>query len=121
MKATTKIVNRLMNLSSLIYTVENLSTLAEIKITTVEYKSLVLSNTKVIITGADIEEIKHHSIKILKLNFKQYSAGTNRLNIVIHISRIINVGKFLFIMNSNQLIFLSPQFSGLTITYTICL
>lgn len=83
-------------------TVENLNTLAEIKITTVEYRSLVLSKTNDIITGADIEEIKHHSIKILKLNFKQYSAGINKLNIVNHINRITYVGKFLFIMNSNH-------------------
>lgn len=60
-----------MNLSSLMYTVENLKTLAEIKITTVEYSNLVLSNTIDIITGVGKDEIIFHSSKTLKLNFKQ--------------------------------------------------
>ena len=91
-----------MNLSSLIYTVENLNTFAEIKITTVEYNNLVLSNTRDIITGVGKNEIKFHSNNTLKLNFKQQIAGNRRINIVNHISRIIYVGKYLFIMNSNH-------------------
>ena len=92
-----------MNLSCLMYTVENLSTFAEIRITTVEYKSLVLSKTNDIITGAEDDEISCHSISTLKLYFIQYRAGINRTNMVNHISCIIYVGKFLlFIMNSNH-------------------
>lgn len=106
-----------MNLSSLIYTVENLNTLAEIKITTVEYSNLVLSNTRDIITGVGKNDTRLHSSSTLKLNFKQYIAGKRRINIVNHISRIIYVGKYLFIMNSNQLISLSPQFSGFNNLY----
>ena len=64
-------MNRLINLSSLIYLVENLKTLAEIKITTVEYRSLVLSNTNDINTGVGSDEINDHSIKILKLCFNE--------------------------------------------------
>jgi len=70
-KVITNKVNRLMNLSSPIYTVENLNTLAEIKITTVEYSKLVLSNTKVIITGVGKNDSNLHSRRTLKLNFKQ--------------------------------------------------
>lgn len=91
-----------MNLSSLIYIVENLNTLAEIKITTVEYKSLVLSNTKVSITGVGNDEINDHSIRILKLYFREYSAGNIIIIIVAHISHIVCLGRYLFIMNSNQ-------------------
>ena len=82
--------------------VENLSTLAEIKITTVEYRSLVLSNTIVINTGVGRDEINDHSISTLKLYFREYSAGNNIIIIVAHISHIVCLGRYLFIMNSNQ-------------------
>ena len=92
-------MNRLINLSCAIYTVENLNTLAEIKITTLEYRSLVLSNTRDMTTGVENDEISVHSINILKLCFIQYMAGINKINIVIHIDCIIYVGRYLlFIM-----------------------
>lgn len=83
--------------------VENLNTFAEIKITTVEYRSLVLSSTIDIITGVENEEISCHSIKILKLYFMQYRAGISKMNTISHIVCMIYVGKYLlFIMNSNH-------------------
>lgn len=83
--------------------VENLNTLAEIRITTVEYRSLVLSNTNDSITGVVNEEISCHSINTLKLFFMQYKAGINKINIVNHINCMIYIGIFLlFIMNSNH-------------------
>jgi len=84
------------------YIVENLNTLAEIKITTVEYRSLVLSNTKENSTGVGSEEIKDHSINTLKLYFREYNAGNNITIITVHISHIVCLGRYLFIMNSNQ-------------------
>lgn len=83
---------------------ENLNTFAEIKITTVEYRSLVLSNTSDIVTGVDSEEISCHSIRILKLCFIEYIAGTIRINTINHISCMVYVGRYLllFIMNSNH-------------------
>jgi hypothetical protein len=84
------------------YIVENLNTLAEIKITTVEYSSLVLSNTIVIKTGVGSDEIKDHSINTLKLYFREYKAGNIITITVAHISHIVCLGRYLFIMNSNQ-------------------
>jgi hypothetical protein len=62
---STRIVNRLINLSSAIYTVENISTFAEINKTVQEKSIPIGSAIKVNIIGVEATDIIFHSNSII--------------------------------------------------------